>query len=187
MSHYFGIEEIKVKLVTITALALSGEEFCQRYKMGAEGHHHIYNLEDYTKLTKLIVSNSLIEVAVKIRSLVDALKGQGMPLSLVKGISTYGAGSCADGKLNKKDFRFICNKIIHAEGFNLDFIGKKSLHKDMVWWSGEVTVSGSYNNKKWEFFFSVLEWSEQIVNFLKETEAYIDTSQKDSSDLQLHR
>lgn len=186
MSHYFCIEEIKIKLVTITALALSGEEFCQRYKMGSEEHHHIYNLADYTKQTKLIVSSILIEVAVKVRSLVDALKGQGIPLSLDKDIITYGAGNCADSKSDKKDFRFICNKIIHAEGFNLNFIGKNSLHKDMVWWSSEITVSGLYQNKKWEFFFSVLDWADQIISFLKETEAYIETSQKDSRDLQLH-
>lgn len=99
MPHYFGIEEIKGKIVTITALALSGEEFCQRYKMGSEEYHHIYNIEDYTKLTKLIVSNTLIEVAVKIRSLADTLRGQEVPISLDKNISTYGAGSCADGKL----------------------------------------------------------------------------------------
>lgn len=31
MSHYFGIEEIRTKLIVVIGLALSGEEFCKRY------------------------------------------------------------------------------------------------------------------------------------------------------------
>ncbi len=34
MSHYFGIEEIRTKLIVVTGLALSGEGFCKRYRMG---------------------------------------------------------------------------------------------------------------------------------------------------------
>lgn len=70
--------------------------------------------------------------------------------------------------------------------FNLDFIGKNSMHKDMVWWSGEITISGTYQNEKWEFFFPVLDWSDQIMGFLKEAEAHIESAQEKSRDLQLH-
>lgn len=186
MSHYFGLDEIKEKLITISGLALSGEEFCKRYKMGSEDHHNTYNINDYTKLTKLIVSNNIIEVAVKIRCLADDLKSQSISVDFGSKIKIYNTGRCADGKPKDKNVRFICNKIIHAEKFNLDFIGKKSYHPDMVWWSGEITLAGKYNGKKWEFFFPVLDWSDQIMDFLKSAEEEINKLQLNSHYLQMH-
>ncbi len=186
MSHYFGIDEIKQKLVMISALTLSGEEFCKRYHMGSPEYYKVYNLEDYTKLTKLMVSNNLIEIAVKLRCLVGSLKAQKMPIELSNDIKIYNVGRCADGKSQDKDFRFICNKIIHADKFNLDFVGKRSYHKDMVWWSGMVTLSGSFYKKEWGFFFSVLALTDQIMSFLKEAEVIIQDLQENSYDLQAH-
>ena len=186
MSHYFGIEEIRTKLIVVTGLALSGEEFCKRYRMGSDEYHKVYNLTDYATLTKTIVSNNLIEISAKVRCLVDALSSQGIKFPVEKSITTYGAGSCADGKKTTKGFRFICNKVIHANSFNLDFIGKKSLPKEMVWWSGDVTVSGTYQGERWEFFFSVLDWCDEVIEFLKVAEAQIDKTQGSSRDLQLH-
>lgn len=109
MSHYFGLDEIKEKLIAVSGLALSGEEFCKRYKMGSKEYHKTYNINDYTKLTKLIVSNNVIEVAVKIRCLVDNLKSQNISVDFGRKIRIYNAGRCADGKSKDKDFRFICN------------------------------------------------------------------------------
>ncbi len=186
MSHYFSIDEIKSKLVVVSALALSGEEFCKRYKMGSKEHHNTYSIEEYTKLTKILVSNILIEIAVKLRSSVDTLKKNDDQIRINKDISAYGAGRNESSENAEKDFRFICNKIIHAEGFNLNFVGKKSLHKDMVWWSGDVTVSGSYQKEEWKFFFSVLEWADQIKLFLEEAESRIESSQNNSRDLLSH-
>jgi len=186
MSHYFGLNEIKEKLITVSGLALSGEEFCKRYYMGSDDHHNTYNINEYTSLTKLIISNNIIEVAVKIRCLVDDLKSQNIQIDFGKNIKIYNAGLCADGKHKEKNFRFICNKIIHAENFNLDFIGKTTYHPDMVWWSGQITLAGLYDGKEWEFFFSVLDWSDQIVSFIKSAEEEIYKSQLNSRDLQLH-
>jgi hypothetical protein len=186
MSHYFGLDEIKEKLIIISGLALSGEEFCKRYRMGSEEHHNTYNINDYTKLTKLIVSNNIIEIAVKIRCLVDDLKSQNITVDFGSEIKMYNTGRCADGKSKDRHFRFICNKVIHADKFNLDFIGSKAYHLNMVWWSGLITLSGEYNGKRWEFFFSVLDWSDQIVHFLKSTEEEINKSQLNSRDLQIH-
>jgi hypothetical protein len=186
MSHYFGLNEIKEKLMTVSGLALSGEEFCKRYKMGSEDHHNTYNINDYTKLTKLIVSNNLIEIAVKTRCLVDDLKSKNISIDFGSKIKMYNVGHCADGNAKEKNFRFICNKLIHAEKFNLDFISNKNYHRDMVWWSGEVTLAGKYEDKSWEFFFSVLDWSDQIMDFLKIAEEQIIKSQLNSRDLQMH-
>lgn len=186
MSHYFGIEEIRAKLIVVTGLALSGEEFCKRYRMGSDEYHKTYNLTDYTTLTKTIVSNNLIEMSVKVRCLVDALSSQGIIFPVEKSITTYGPGSCADVKKKTKGFRFVCNKIIHADGFNLDFIGRKSLPKEMVWWSGDVTVSGNYQGEKLEFFFSILDWCDEIMEFLKMAETQIGKTQRNSRDLQRH-
>ncbi|WP_282178287.1 hypothetical protein [Vibrio nereis] len=114
------------------------------------------------------------------------MSSQGIKFPVEKSITTYGAGSCADGKKTTKGFRFICNKVIHANSFNLDFIGKISLPKEMVWWSGDVTVSGTYQGERWEFFFSVLDWCDEVIEFLKVAEAQIDKTQGSSRDLQLH-
>ena len=139
-----------------------------------------------TKLTKLIVSNSLIEVSVKMRCLVDDLKQKNILIEDGDKIKIYNSGRCADGNFKEKGFRFICNKIIHAESFNLDYIGKTTYHADMVWWSGEITLSGKYDGKNWEFFFSVIHWLDQVMNFINRTEKEITRLQGDSRDLQNH-
>ena len=186
MSHYFGLDELKEKLITISGLALSGEEFCKRYKMGSEDHHNTYNISDYTKLTKRIISNNIIEIAVKTRCLVDNLKQHMISVDFGKKIKTYHTIHCGDEKYKEENFRFICNKIIHSENFNLDFIGKESYHPDMTWWSGDITLAGKYGRENWEFFFSVLDWSDQIMGFLKSAEEEINRSQLNSLDLQMH-
>ena len=186
MSHYFELSEIKQKLITVSALALSGEEFSKRYYMGVNDIQKVYTLSEYTKLTKLIVSNSLIEVSVKMRCLVDDLKQKNILIEDGDKIKIYNSGRCADGNFKEKGFRFICNKIIHAESFNLDYIGKTTYHADMVWWSGEITLSGKYDGKNWEFFFSVIHWLDQVMNFINRTEKEITRLQGDSRDLQNH-
>lgn len=186
MSHLFGIDDIKEKILILSSLSMSGEEFCSRYAMGSDEHHKVYNLATYTKTTKHIVSNYIIDISVKLRSVVDSLRSSGIEVSLDKDVKGYNAGSCADGKSKTQNFRFICNKVIHAESFNLDFVGNQKYHKDMVWWSGEVTVSGVYKSEKWEFFFSILEWCDSIVEFLDESEKQIANMQGESRDIQGH-
>lgn len=68
----------------------------------------------------------------------------------------------------------------------MDFVGKENYHSDMVWWSGEITLSGKYNGEIWEFFFSALDWSDQIMSFMKSAEEEINKSQLNSLDLQMH-
>lgn len=186
MSHLFGIDDIKEKIMILSSLSMSGEEFCCRYAMGSNEHHKVYNLATYTKTTKHIVSNYMIDISVKLRSVVDALRSSGTESILDTDVKAYNSGTCADGKSKDKDFRFICNKIIHADSFNLNFVGNKKYHDDMVWWSGEITVSGRYQNKKWEFFFSVLDWCDSIVEFLDKSEKQIANMQGKSRDIQGH-
>jgi len=186
VSHLFGIDGIKEKIMILSSLSMSGKEFCGRYAMGSDEHHKVYDLATYTKTTKHIVSSYMIDISVKLRSVVDSLRSLGMEVSLDEYIKVYNSGSCADGNSKEKNFRFICNNIIHAESFNLDFVGNKKYHTDMVWWSGEVTVSGVYQHKKWEFFFSVLDWCDSIVEFLDESETQIANMQGESRDIQGH-
>jgi len=186
MSYLFGIDELREKLMILSVLSLSGEEFCKRYKMGSVQYQKVYTSAEYTKITKLITSNYLVEISVKLRNLVDSLNSLGFELEIEGKIRIYNLGACADCISRDKSFRFICNKIIHAESFNLDFIGSKKYHKDMVWWSGNVTVSGTYQTKYWEFFFSVVDWCDEIVKFLDKSENQISSMQNSSRDIQIH-
>jgi len=173
MSHYFNVEEIRTQLMIVTGMALSGEELCKRYRMGSRDNYKTYSLDEYKNLTKRIVSNILIETSVKTRYLLDSLDKTTAKSTTNKTIKIHNSGAQSDGKNENVDFRFICNKIIHAKSFNIDLVGKHSLPEEMVWWSGEITIAGDFNGKSWEFFFFALDWCDAVSEFLLAAEGKI--------------
>ncbi len=66
MSHYISISSLNVKLMNLASLAIAGEDLCRRYMYRA--NLSMYDKESYSKTLKLSVSESLIELAVKLRS-----------------------------------------------------------------------------------------------------------------------
>ena len=74
MPHLSVIDDLKSKLLILSGLALSGEEFSMRYLMASKEYHKTYNFLDYNNLTQSLVSKYLIDIAQKTNTLVNSLQ-----------------------------------------------------------------------------------------------------------------
>ena len=190
MAHLIEIDGVKVKIYVLMEMALAAENFVSRYGIGVANAERFVSKEQYWRHTKSTVSNYSLEIAVKLRNTVELLQSKGVSLALDDTIHTYNAGRHADGTMEKKDVRYICNKIIHAKSFYVDAVGSTQKHADLLWWAGTLTLSGTEqgkNGKEWCFFFNVIEWCEASLAFLVKIEASLQNIQLSSEDLILRK
>ena len=189
MSHYIEIDGVREKIFILQNISLSGENFSTRYGVGVESIKGEYSNSKYWRLIKSIVSNSTLEIAVKLRNSAELLSENNLSFSNEKSIVCYSAGKLADGLKQDNDFIFLCNKIIHAKKFRVDSVGSTQYHKDLNWWDGLVTISGTLQGKRkkpWEFFFSITEWCDAALKYIDSIEENLLSIQANSED-QLHR
>lgn len=175
MSHYISIESLNVQLMNLASLAIAGEDLCRRYMY--KSSFTMYDKESYGTTLKLSVCESLIELAVKLRSFDEFC-----PFELENDINIY------ENKINKtsRTLRFLCNKIIHADEVHLDYQGNENYHKDFTWWGGQITLSGKQGKKNWVFFFDVTQFCDSAIDFLYKMQKVIESKQKNSHDLLQH-
>ncbi|MDO6683152.1 hypothetical protein Q4551_12720 [Oceanobacter sp. 5_MG-2023] len=175
MSHYISISSLNVQLMNLASLAIAGEDLCRRYMYKAS--LSMYDKEFYSKTLKLSVSESLIELAVKLRSFDDFCQ-----FEPENDIDIY------ENKINKvsKNLRFICNKIIHADEVHLDYQGNINYNKDFTWWSGQITLSGKQGKNSWVLFFNVTQFCDSAIDFLYKMQQVIESKQTKANDLLQH-
>lgn len=185
MSHFVDIGSLKEKVFILNNLALSGELFSTKYSIGVSEFQAHYSDLDYHYFTKSIVSNYVIELAVKLRNAAELLQEKKVSYINDKNIICYGAGRQADGKKVEHDLFYICNKIIHAKKFRIDTVGSSKYTADFKWWNGDLTLAGTSAGKKqtpWEFFFSIQSWCESAIIFINSCEASLRSINKQSED-----
>ncbi|MEO3988183.1 hypothetical protein [Plesiomonas shigelloides] len=175
MSHYISISSLNVQLMNLASLAIAGEDLCRRYMYKAD--FNMYDKESYSRILKLSVSESLIELAVKLRSFDEFC-----PFEPENDIDIY------EDKINRKtkNLRFLCNKIIHADEVHLDYQGNINYNKDFTWWSGQITLSGKQGKQSWIFFFHVTQFCDSAIDFLYKMEQVIESKQTKARDLLQH-
>lgn len=158
--------------MNLASLALAGEDLCRRYMYKA--NLSMYDKESYSKILKLSVSESLIELAVKLRSFDEFC-----PFEPENDIDIFG------NKINQesKNLRFLCNKIIHADEVHLDYRGNINYNQDFTWWSGQITLSGKQGKNNWVFFFDVAQFCDSAIYFLYKMQQVIESKQSKANDL----
>lgn len=186
MAHFIGIEGVREKLYQLLALELAAKDFVCQNSIGVPEFEKLISKEQYWSYTKSTVSNSVLEVSVKIRSAMDLLESKGVELDPKNSISVYPIRIPSKDLKSERNLRYICNKIIHANEFSIDASGSTELHERLLWWSGMVTVSGNQqgsNGKEWSFFLYLSQWSKACLEFLNEHEIKLAQIQNNSFDL----
>ncbi len=175
MSHYISISSLNVQLMSLASLAIAGEDLCRRYMY--KSNISMYDKESYSRTLKLSVSESLIELAVKLRTFDEFC-----PFDPENDIDIY------ENKTNResKNLRFICNKIIHADEVHLDYRGNRNYNNDFTWWGGQITLSGKQGKNSWVFFFDVVQFCDSAIDFLYKMQQVIESKQTKSNDLLQH-
>ena len=186
MAHYIGIEGVREKLYQLLALELAAKDFVCQHSIGVPEFEKLITKEQYWSYSKSTVSNSTLEISVKIRSAMDLLESQGVAIDPKNCISVFPIRVPSDDQKLEKNLRYVCNKIIHANEFSIDAIGSTDLHEKLLWWSGMVTIAGKHqgsNGKEWCFFLYLSEWAKACLEFLSEHEIELAQIQINSFDL----
>ncbi len=190
MAHFIEIDGIRERLYLLIQMALAAEFFTSRYGIGVENAEQLISKEQYWRHTKSTVSNYSLEIAVKLRNAIELLESKDIIFTINKSINVYNSGVNADGTMNKKDIKYIFHKIIHAKSFQIDAVGSYQKHKDLLWWAGTLTLSGTEHGnatKAWCLFFDILEWCQASLEFLDQVEINLQNIQLNSEDLVLRK
>ena len=170
MPHLSIIDDLKSKLLILSGLALSGEEFSMRYLMASKEYHKTYDLLDYSNLTQSLVSKYLIDIAQKTNTLVNSLQmNLEKHLSSLK-ITSYSSNMNSVSNITSQSINSVCKHVIRAKSLQLDFNELISLPDEIRWWTGDVIIAGDNQNNQWNLTFSLVDWCDHIMDFLKMTE-----------------
>ena len=183
MAHFINIESDREKLYQLLMLELSAKEFVCKNAIGVPEHEKLISKEQYWSYTKSIVSNFSLEISVKIRNAMDLLLSNDCDLKLKDNIFIYPIKLPEKEQASYKNLRYICNKIIHANEFQIDASGSTEKHKKLIWWSGTLTISGRERNKDWCFFLQFNQWCNACLEFLAEHEEQLEQLRLNSFDM----
>lgn len=177
MSHYFEIDGIREKIFIINSLALSGESFSKDYAIGTRNDNSLYTQKEYWINTKSLVSNGVLEIAVKIRNAYESLsKSQSQEKIII----------CVENKeIANHEFVWLCNKIIHAKSVSMIPVGSHNNEEPLEWWDGEIRLKGLLQDKKtpWDISFNVVCWLKSCLSFLNLAENELGNMRNQSGEI----
>lgn len=160
---FIGIEEKLFILQHISCGSKENAHWKKTFLQGevAFGSYQLeYALKDDFSYTESIVSNYMIECAVKTRMIQDHFKEVNVEnfQSFDKDSINYVGGDI--GQVIYGDFnltlRESCNKIIHTNKF---YLAKKEYDLGSEYWNGICYLEGERNGKLWKLEIKVREWA----------------------------
>ncbi len=180
MSHSLDFAGLNEKLFLLRHVIAGNKEFSRRERQyqGTQSDPS-FTWDAYAARLRYIVSNDLIEIAAKFRVIQDAAVAQ-VELEYLhrldaECIGTKKIGSVLDGDV-VLTLREACNKIIHANSFELIFENASSAVPRYLfsYWNGVCQLSGSFSKKKWRIALDVYRWSDAMDHFLDELSGNVD-------------
>ncbi len=172
MSHMFDIAELRQKIFIVQNVIQASEAFVKEHCIGVKEYEELYDRSSYLVMVKSLVSSSLVDISIKLRSLDDSMKRNHQGYSFDHSpkdfiLTLYGEEGIS--------FRESCNKIIHADGFYLDIQSSYKCHQDLQWWGGTIRVQGvkfpnQKNEQKWEYVIPLYCWCNEALRFINKIE-----------------
>jgi hypothetical protein len=180
MSHSLDFVGLDKKLFFLRHLIAGNKEFSRREKQyqGTKSDRN-EDWDHYAQRLRYIVSNELIEIAAKLRVIQDTAMSQVSADDLrdldVECIGNSGIGTVLVGNF-ALTLRESCNKIIHANTFELIFQNARSTVPIYVYthWNGICQLAGTHSKKQWKIALDVYRWSDAMDYFLQELAGNVD-------------
>jgi hypothetical protein len=181
----FDIAELRQKIFIVQNVIQASETFVKKHCIGVKEFEELYDRSSYLVMVKSLVSSSLVEISIKLRSLDDSMKRNYQGYSLDHSPKEFVVKIDGDENIS---FRESCNKIIHADGFYLDMQYSCRFHKDLHWWNGFIRVQGvkylnQNNEKKWDYLISLNCWCNEALRFINKIESKVIEIQINAHDV----
>ncbi len=167
MSHIVDIDGIAEKLIILEHYANGSYQYCKDRLVASEEDQGYGSFDDYWGWTKGIVSNNILECAIKLRVIQDSCRDN--PSLLIEWDKTackeFFIGNVVEGNF-QLSIRESCNKIIHATNVIPCWKEGDVSGIRFKYWSGEYQLSGMHNKKKWQLILNIHQWSKAFIKFL---------------------
>lgn len=178
MPHLIDFDGLEKNLFILQHLCYSSKTFCTKNKISRNADEFFdYEWWEYAGLLKSIVSNTVIESAIKVRMLQDFAQKESDDLKL----SALDQEACANlsiGVVNKGSFtlslRESCNKIVHATEAKMCWENINSSSESPEYWNGIYALWGDNRGSKWHVELNIENWCVSMIRFNKLIQENLD-------------
>ena len=185
MPHRIDIDGISENLFILQNLSLASRSFCEKYRINQYSEEESEFDWYYLGWLKSIVSEKLIDCAIKVRILQDFLREEDEEIDF----ADLDQRACSDLVLGQfhagsdpLTLREACNKIIHATKVNLVWKDVASGADDErvadedlpEYWNGSVMLEGSKGNREWKLELYVVDFCIALERLLSELGDSVD-------------
>lgn len=179
MPHIIDFDGLEQNLFVLQHICYGSSKFCEKISLNriSKGTED-YEWWEYTGLLKSIISNTVIESAVKVRMLQDFIKADDEEIDLNVLDSEACQGLIIGTFIQDKELltlRESCNKIIHATEARLQWLFvDPDNNESNEYWNGMYDLWGSNRGKHWQLQLNVEAWCIAMIRFNKAVQESVD-------------
>ena len=165
MSHAIDTGALHEKLFVLEHLAFGSRGYCDSNGLDTFGATGYLEPLSPSSFTKSVVSTYTIEIAVRLRILLDHAYTLDKPSTkkledqATTGLRiSYNQKQSSNLGTSSLDLRETLNKVIHAEIVSVNLNPDNDGTSDTHYWDGQVQVEGVYNGKRWRHAIEIAPW-----------------------------
>lgn len=179
MPYAIDFEDIENKLFLLQQLCHSGRSYCHDYRINSEpeGREIRGDWIEYSARIKVLVSNYLVECAIKTRIAQDFLSDKNAinTQELDEEITDDSILGIFDDGTELSKIRKSCNKIVHATEAKPEWeIEKGNDGEEFKYWNGTFLLSGEHFGEPWHLSLFIEEWSLNMYFFHSALQSQVD-------------
>jgi hypothetical protein len=177
MSHAIDLDGLHEKLFILQHLVYGSQGYCVSEGITDEEEAGYTEFQSCWGWTKAIVSNYLIECAVKLR-MIQEFCARNCDADELNAMEQNAMGGLVIGRIHEGTFRLTvreaCNKIIHATRATIVFGSTDESAGSVQHWDGQYNLTGTQGNHQWSLQLDVASWAKAAAHYLE----LLETSEK---------
>ncbi|MGD9948766.1 MAG: hypothetical protein AB7U29_09830 [Desulfobulbus sp.] len=175
MPYAFDYDGVSAQLYLLSHLAVGSKAACERRNL-VNDEEHYEDVQNYLWSMKVNVSESIVNLAIKTRLLLDIGGKDDEDFNWVqysdKALLKYNVGRIITGTF-PFNLREICNKIIHGVEMRLLWSTEYD-EAGVFYWLGKCVLSGERNGNGWKMELSIADWCDAMAMFYELINENID-------------
>lgn len=155
----------------IEHIAQGSYAYCDNHEVGRNiSKYGIDAWQEYSVQIKQVISNLVIECAIKIRIIEDTLKELGSNTDFrskdIEARENATIGEVITGNVDLT-LRESCNKIVHASSVSLLWSEKQNgSNMPIEYWNSYIELYGTHFNRDWRIKLNLEEWAQALSWYL---------------------
>lgn len=169
MSHAIDFDGLYEKLFLLRHLVHGATTYCVAEDIRSESEADIYSYDGYWASLKVLLSNYLIESAVKARMIQEfcQINDDGELIEFEKeAVETLSIGTVIEGDF-RLTLREASNKIIHSTRARIEFKEINTVGGSYQAWDGKYHLYGKHRKDEWHLALDVDGWAKAMSLFLE--------------------